>query len=44
VQEILSHYLTHGQGLVNKLTRHVHFVVDNCRKYNEAMKKKERPG
>jgi hypothetical protein len=40
VQEILQHYRSHGQELVNRLTRHVHFVVDNRRKYHEAMKKK----
>jgi hypothetical protein len=40
VQEILQHYRTHGQELVNKLTRHVDFVVDNRRKYHQAMKNK----
>jgi hypothetical protein len=40
VQEILQHYRTHGQELVNKLTRHIDFVVDNRRKYHQAMKNK----
>jgi hypothetical protein len=40
VLEILQHYRTHGKEMVNKLTRHLTFVVDNRRKYYEAMKKR----